>query len=789
MGKASAYKKKEKDTEASESQAGDGFGLNQANFKQVAPSGFGDPLNAYPHAMAWFNGCLYVGTTRANLHLLDVGNKALPGLVGDIVWPVRLPENIWDLDLRAQIWRYNPRTSEWKKVFVAPMVKGIDGFDVPMCIGFRVMTVFQGKSDKAPALYVNTWANSQRPETALVRSSDGANFELVSEAGMGLGEPVPRTLRALIPFKGRIYTAPAMGAERGKPNTAARAVVLVSDDPAAGSWDVACEPNFGDRNNISLLQMEVFNDHLYASTMNVVEGFQVWKTDGEGELPLRWTKVVSHGAYRGRLNQMALSMRAFGDHIYVGSAIQTGGFDRLNNIGPDAPELVRIAADDSWDLLVGEARATPDGLKVPLSGMGPGFGNIFSGYFWQMCEHDGWLYLSNSVWSTFFMFVNQEKRRKNGLENFDTRQFEDYLKSSGGFNLWRSKNGVKWMPVTMNGFGNHFNIGVRNMVSTPYGLFAGVANSFGPEVAVKRLAKWTYESNKGCGLEIWLGNHNKEETLCPQQESSVGSSAVRTVARQFFSKYSPEAMVDEYYAGSGFRCSGLWREGIRDIKTACENLMDEVVAFLPNKKGTVLDVSCGLGATTGHLLGSFKPEDVTGVTADKDALERCRSNAPGVNFLRMKLPGLKLPGPGFDNVICIEGMGRFKRREDMLASIYGVLRKGGTFVFTDLIYEGSETEGSAGVFRRDKRELLVDAEAYEDALTKIGFSNVHIEDVTEHCWESFARDAQMYFMSKLIAHLDQGSRGAYEEAVQEAFDLVMNKGAAVSKYLLISATR
>ena len=36
------------------------------DFKRVAYGGFGDGQNAYAHSMAWFDGHLYVGTTRGN---------------------------------------------------------------------------------------------------------------------------------------------------------------------------------------------------------------------------------------------------------------------------------------------------------------------------------------------------------------------------------------------------------------------------------------------------------------------------------------------------------------------------------------------------------------------------------------------------------------------------------------------------------------------------------------------------------------------------------------------------
>src|SRR3954454_16491416 len=98
--------------------------------------------------------------------------------------------------------------------------------------------------------------------------------------------------------------------------------------------------------------MAAFDDHLYVGTHNPFRGFQVWKTRG-GEKPYTWERVVTDGAHRGNLNEVAISMVPFKGALYVGSGIQNGGFDRTYQIGPAAPELIRIHPDGTWDLIVG----------------------------------------------------------------------------------------------------------------------------------------------------------------------------------------------------------------------------------------------------------------------------------------------------------------------------------------------------------------------------------------------------------------------------------------------------
>ena len=48
---------------------------------------------------------------------------------------------------------------------------------------------------------------------------------------------------------------------------------------------------------------------------------------------------------------------------------------------------------------MGEPRLTPSGLKVPLSGLGNGFGSSFIGHFWRMAVQDGQLYVGTWDWS------------------------------------------------------------------------------------------------------------------------------------------------------------------------------------------------------------------------------------------------------------------------------------------------------------------------------------------------------------------------------------------------------
>lgn len=489
-------------------------GLNLSDFKRICDNGFGDAHNSFAHSMAWFKGHLYVGTTRSNFQMIKIQTTfrdlPLP------MWPVEGPDDAEglyrELDRRSQIWRYDPKAGGWEQVFRAPLVMGLTDEEVARETGYRAMLVFQGASDPDPALYVASWAVSRSPGALLLRSLDGREYTPVSPYGIIEGMPVTAT-RVLVPFKGKLFTSPT--GTRGFDtkfviNVSGNPVIYENADPGdgRGNWTPVCDHGFGEKGNQGIFMMCPFMDQLYAGTFNN-EGFQIWKSDCEGEPPYEWVKVIEKGAGRGALNQIAATMKVFKGALYVGTAIQNGGHDLNNKIGPAGSELIRIHPDDSWDLIIGSTRDTPDGRKVPLSGIASGFGNVFNGYFWAMEEHDGWLYLGTMDSTLWVRYLQTESYPDQVRQIVEEVGPENIVENDAGCDLWRTYDGENWLPITSVGFDNVYNLGIRNMVSTPHGLFVAVANPFGPRVAVKENNEWVYRDNPRGGLEIWLGSKHE----------------------------------------------------------------------------------------------------------------------------------------------------------------------------------------------------------------------------------------------------------------------------------------
>ncbi|MFH0340746.1 MAG: hypothetical protein ACHBNF_01180 [Chromatiales bacterium] len=263
------------------------------------------------------------------------------------------------------------------------------------------------------------------------------------------------------------------------------------------------QPGFGDARNTVISELATFNGFLYAGTINPADGYQIWKTKAERKPPYEWAKVVTSGACRGNLNEAVISFCVFRGALYVGSGISMGGHDRKNNVGPAAAELIRIHPDDTWDLISGTPRLTAQGNKWPLSSMGPGFDNPFCGYLWRMEKHGGYLYVGTFDSSVFMPYADLSKRP--GVKVLEFIGIEKTLGKRGGAELWRSADGASWEPMTDNGFGNPYNYGIRNIISTPGCLFVGTANPFGPQVALETMSgSWVYAENPRGGLEVWM---------------------------------------------------------------------------------------------------------------------------------------------------------------------------------------------------------------------------------------------------------------------------------------------
>lgn len=442
-------------------QAASGLPLLPRNFTLAAPQGFGDRQNSWPWSMIWWQGKLYIGTNRSQLCFQAASNAyAFPWMSYPPDDPdVECAAEPEDLELQAEIWRWTPETDTWERVY-----QSLNDIEIPdhpgkyvaRDVGYRYMAVFN-EVDGTEALYVSGVSARSYikgiPPPRILRSTDGVTFEPIpQDPGTFLGDLDTldgidmNSFRALTVYKGRLYAT--VGRIYGN------GVVLEAENPAGGN------DNFRQISppGMTVFEMVPYNGFLYVGTTDLENGYSVLKTDASGEIPYSFIPIVTNGGFRQpRPSGSVLSMFVFKDRLYVGT---------------DRPaELIRINPDDSWDLIVGTPRDTPDGRKEPLSGMGDGFDFWLNGHMWRMGEYDGWLYVGTWDMSTLSHAIPW---------------LEPILGPHMGFDMYATWDGEHFTMVTRDGFGDIFNYGVRTLQDTPYGLFLGTANPY-------------------YGLQIWRG--------------------------------------------------------------------------------------------------------------------------------------------------------------------------------------------------------------------------------------------------------------------------------------------
>jgi SAM-dependent methyltransferase len=736
-------------------------GLARSQFRQIARNGFGDSRNSYAHAMTSFRGRLFVGTTRNMFQLVKIAPD--PATSAFHLWPVRVPPDLdaAGMDQRCQIWRFDPADGRWAMPFESPRVPMSDGTgEVWRDFGYRNMVVQKTESDAEEALYVTTMSSSKAPGALILRSPDGERFEPITEPGMGNSSV--SSFRAFAGFRNRLYASPA---GRGRLWAFSSSVVLECRDPVSRVWTTVNEPGFGDSSNVGVFDMGVFNDHLYAGVGNPFTGLQVWKTDCRGEPPYRWTKILDHGAGRGKLNQAAMSMCEFQGALYIGTGIRRGGYDREFKIGPAAGELLRIFPDDSWELVMGEEIHNARVDRQPLSDLGPGFDNPFNGYIWAMAVYDNNLYVGTYNNSVFLWWIDPRKVSPETHRHLRRIGVEKIVEREAGFNLWRSPDGIHWFEVSGDGFGNPYNYGVRTLHGCESGLYVGTANPFGPDVAVRTAAGWTYSPNPRGGLEIWEGRstpqalHSNDAGVLsgdgrpsePRLDHAVEDESGIDTKADGSPKSVQDPLLDlaEYWSFSRFKNQGYWTESTENHQEAGEDLLEKILEFLPTRQGTVLDVGCGSGATTEYLGRFFGPRNVTGIDISEHSVECCQSIAPESTFLVMNATQLDFEDASFDHVVCVESASRFRTRDRFLREAHRVLKPGGSLLITDELFARS-VEKMLPLFH--PRNFVSGPRAYSDVLVRNGFESVRVIDATFAC----ALRSSEYFLAFCIEKFNSG---------------------------------
>ncbi|MDW7772822.1 MAG: methyltransferase domain-containing protein [Desulfobulbaceae bacterium] len=238
--------------------------------------------------------------------------------------------------------------------------------------------------------------------------------------------------------------------------------------------------------------------------------------------------------------------------------------------------------------------------------------------------------------------------------------------------------------------------------------------------------------------------------------------------------------IRAYYDYSDYLNLGYWDEHTRDQKKACENMMEMLMAFLPEKKGRILDIACGKGATTAYLQNYYPVGDIMGIDMSAKQIEVAQANAPGCTFMQMSATDLSFADESFDSVISVEAAFHFNTREDFLKEACRVLKSGGYLVLSDILMT---LEGERQVESRSEKNFIANLEEYRVILERTGFKVVQIVDATENCWRQHFRHVVQYVHEKFL------NREITRQELEKHLYYTYRRALYVEFYLLAAARK
>ena len=225
-----------------------------------------------------------------------------------------------------------------------------------------------------------------------------------------------------------------------------------------------------------------------------------------------------------------------------------------------------------------------------------------------------------------------------------------------------------------------------------------------------------------------------EETAASPSESSDKDSLASRINRHYDEMfYGQGRILDLVSEDNDYRNIGYWDANTRTLREASERLQDALLDFIPEKSGRILDVACGMGASTRRLLDHYPADNVWAINISEKQIESTRKNAPGCHAQVMNAVEMTFEDAFFDNILCIEAAFHFETRRRFLEQAHRILNAGGRLVLSDVLFTSADRLKQYAVFPSPENHLAT-ADEYRNLLADVGFRNVVINDVSRDVW-------------------------------------------------------
>jgi len=423
----------------------------------LGPNGaVSDRENSYAWSAEFHGGYLYVGTTRDVIGLVVLMAGLDPSLLPDDVPTVT--------DLRGRIYRMKLSTGKWETFFdqTAPST-GID-------MGYRYMKTYTAPRAK-PVLYVGSSGLRSPSRLLAIDSQHNQPEAIFSAPGFSIRAIVEHNRQLFWASEVNGYPKIWYGTDPLKEYHQNNDVEFASIE-VPGNW-------FRADKGAEILDMVSWNNAIYVFFCNhdfADGGFWCAKLRQNRQGAWNWELIVGdqvtlHARYpkgMGRMENGGATPYVFKNKMYVGTISNTmwgflmaGIYPDFNNLPATGIQIFRFDKNDRWERVMPSPLATGT-METALNG----FANPLNLYLWRFVENDGKLYAGTFDARTALAGL--------GLQD------DLNLWNPAGFDLYCTEDGKAWFPVSLDGFGDPFNYGVRVLKTNPDNgdLYLGTANPF-----------------------------------------------------------------------------------------------------------------------------------------------------------------------------------------------------------------------------------------------------------------------------------------------------------------------